>query len=138
MAASLRFMAADVRDPEPFVIVIDDDLAVLSAISFAFESEGIRVQAYQSAEAMLAEDLYRSAACLVVDELLDGMGGLDLCAHLRARGVDMPAILISTPTEALQRRAAEGGILLVEKPLLSNALLDAVHRILDRAAKRPD
>jgi FixJ family two-component response regulator len=118
------------------VIVIDDDVAVLNAITFAFESEGIRVRAYRSAEAMLADTLYRSAACLVVDEHLDGMSGLDLCADLRARGVDVPTILISTPTEPLQQRAAEAGIPLVEKPLLSDALLNAVHRVLDREKKR--
>lgn len=138
MTAVLRFMAVNVYEPEPFVIVVDDDVAVLSAISFAFESGGIQVQAYRSAEAMLAEDFYRSAACVVVDELLGGMSGLDLCACLRSRGVDAPAILISTPTEELRQRAAGIGVPLIEKPLLSDALLDAVHRILDRTTKHPN
>jgi FixJ family two-component response regulator len=118
--------------------VIDDDLAVLNAISFAFESEGVQVRAYQSAEAMLQDGIYESAACLVLDEHLNGMSGLDLCEHLRDRGVFLPTILISTPTEPLQQRAAAAGIPMIDKPLLSDALVNAVHRILGQERKRPE
>lgn len=120
------------------MILVDDDLAVLGAIAFAFESAGVRVRGYQSAEAMLADDLYREAACLVLDEHLDGMDGLELCGYLRRHGVTVPTILISTPTEQLQQRAAEAGIPLVDKPLLSDALVNAVRRILDRTARQPN
>jgi FixJ family two-component response regulator len=53
--------------------------------------------------------------------------GLDLLRRLRERGNSMPAVLITTaPDAALRRRAGLAGVSVVEKPLLGDALLDAI------------
>jgi FixJ family two-component response regulator len=63
------------------------------------------------------------------------MNGLDLLAVLRARHVDLPAILITTqPNAALRRRAAQGGVHIIEKPLLGETLVQGVRAALERAA----
>jgi len=63
----------------------------------------------------------------VIDYRLPGMTGLELLALLRERRIALPAILITTnPSAYLVSRARAAGVVLVEKPLLNEALHDAV------------
>jgi two-component system, LuxR family, response regulator FixJ len=65
------------------------------------------------------------------------MNGLDLLEKLRARNIALPAILITGhPSLSLRQRAAEAKVLLIEKPLFGNGLVDAIRDVL--AAKPPD
>jgi two-component system, LuxR family, response regulator FixJ len=60
------------------------------------------------------------------------MNGLDLLVELRRREVDLPAILITThPSSEVRRRAALAGVTLIEKPLLSDTLFQAIRATLD-------
>ncbi|OYY84809.1 MAG: response regulator, partial [Rhizobiales bacterium 35-66-30] len=70
---------------------------------------------------------------IVVDYYLPGQDGLELLGQLKARHVSLPAILItSNPAENVRRRASSAGVAIIEKPLLSNALSDAVRDSLAR------
>ncbi len=111
------------------VIVVDDDQAVCHSLRFALEIEGYRVQLYHDADAVLADraGAVASDACLVVDYHLPGMNGLDLVQQLRREEPGMTAILITTGPSERVRSAAEGaGVVIVEKPLLGNALAEAI------------
>jgi len=113
------------------VIVVDDDPAVLSALKFALELEGLRIAAYRSGSELLAEPVLPSSGCMVIDYKLPGADGLSLLSDLRERGVTLPAILITShPTQSLRRRAAAATAPIVEKPLLGDALSNAVWSIL--------
>jgi len=115
----------------PLVIVTDDDAAVRASLKFALETEGFRVETWESGEALLAQELPTQDACLVIDERLPGLGGLATVDRLRARGVQLPAMLITTnPGRDLRRTAAATGVPIIEKPLLTGALLDAIQRAL--------
>jgi two-component system response regulator FixJ len=113
------------------VIVVDDDPAVLSALKFALELEGLRIAAYRSGSELLAEPVLPSSGCMVIDYKLPGADGLSLLSDLRERGVTLPAILITShPTQSLRRRAAAATAPIVEKPLLGDVLSNAVWSIL--------
>jgi two-component system C4-dicarboxylate transport response regulator DctD len=115
------------------LLLVDDDPAVRSSIAFALEIEGFDVRPYASAEAVLASGRLSDADCLVVDHRLPGLDGLGLLARLRARGIDAPAIVItSNPSRRLREQVAEAGAHLVEKPLLGDALAAMVRTITVR------
>jgi two-component system, LuxR family, response regulator FixJ len=119
----------------PTVILVDDDPAVTHAVQFSFDLEGLDVRSYRDAESLLASMNFPEHGCLVVDQTLPGMSGLTLLEHLRAEGVQLPAILITTnPRVALRERTATAGIPIIEKPLLTDALLTAVRKALARSA----
>jgi two-component system response regulator FixJ len=115
------------------VVVVDDDPAVRNSLKFSLEIEGFVVRVYGSgAELLNARDL-PICGCLVVDQKMSGMTGLELIAKLRDRQISAPAILItSQPNAVLSERAARADIAIIEKPLLSNALVD---RIRDACAR---
>jgi FixJ family two-component response regulator len=121
-------------DP-PFLLLVDDDGPVVDALAFAFELEGFRVLACADATQALAADLPVGPGCLVLDLSLPDMDGLKLLELLRARGVETPAILITThPTAQVRERARAQDVPIVEKPLITDALLQTVRKQLPGAA----
>jgi FixJ family two-component response regulator len=123
---------------QQIVVVIDDDPAVLGALRFALELEGFAVDAYRDGTEVLRQKDLPGSGCLVIDFNLPDMNGLDLLAELRRRNVALPAILITTnPTSILRERAAAFGMKIVEKPLLGDALVDAIRRSLNAAGALP-
>jgi len=118
----------------PLIIIADDDAAVRSSLQFSLEVEGFAVRTYAAGTELLNDaDLFH-AGCLVIDQNMPGMNGLDLLAQLRAREVAAPAILITSyPSAALRERAAKAGVAIVEKPFLGTTLVD---RIRDLSSHR--
>jgi len=114
----------------PSLAVVDDDPAVLQALTFAFETAGWHVAAFASAEAALSAPNAADWRCLILDQKLPGLSGLDLLERLRARAVVAPALLITThPSAETRRRALAAGVEIVEKPLLDDALARKVGRV---------
>lgn len=113
------------------VVVVDDDPHVLSALRFAFETDGYEVITWRSGEELLASPPLSSPTCLIVDERLPGVTGLEAIARLRAAGVAAPVFLVtSNPSAALIRRAAAAHVEIVEKPLLGDVLAAKVRAAL--------
>ena len=122
-----------IRDPRPAVILVDDDPAVTHAMQFSFDLEGLDVRSFRDGESLLAVDDLPEKGCLILDHNLPGMDGLALLDRLRAANIRLPAILITTnPRAALRNRAATAGVPIIEKPLLTDALLTAVRTALAR------
>ena len=113
------------------IVVVDDDAAVCKSLKFSLEVDGFFVRTYARGEELLSETIFPACHCLIIDERLPGISGIDLITELRNRKVSVPAILITTnPNSALKRRAASAGIPIIEKPLLGSALLDGIHQAL--------
>lgn len=130
----MRVTATVASEPvRPAVILVDDDPAVTHAMQFSFDLEGLDVRSYKDGESLLATGILPESGCLVLDQNLPGMDGLALLERLRANGVRLPAILITTnPRTALRDRAAAAGVPIIEKPLLTDALLTTVRTALSR------
>jgi len=115
------------------IVLVDDDPAVRGALTFSLELDGFDVEACDSGESLLQHRLMDRETCLVIDQKLPGISGLDALAQLRARNVTAPAILItSNPHRALRDAARNAGVPIVEKPLLGDVLTGDIHRAFDR------
>ena len=118
-------------NPRQNIVLIDPDAAIRAALSFSLGLEGFAVAAFASAEAWLARERLPGNACLVLDQHLPGMQGLDLLAALRQLGIVAPAVIItSNPSRRLRAEAAQAGAALVEKPLMGDALTAAIRHEL--------
>src|SRR5690242_5115044 len=135
----LRFLAegaktimphGELAAPIPVIAVVDDDSAVCNSLKFSLELEGFAVRVYRSGAEFLAAGNFRDCSCLIVDQRMPGMSGMELIAELRQRKVSTPAILIiSQPNKVLSARAVEARVPIVEKPLLNNALIEKIHEV---------
>ena len=130
-------MTSPAASSHPSVVVVEDDPDLLSALTFAFEIEGFEVRAYPDAEAVAAVGDVPADACLVLDVRLPGMDGLALLEQIRSRFGERPALMITTPTADIVRRAAAAGVAIVEKPLLSDSLIRQVRSMLAAHGGRP-
>ena len=107
--------------------IVDDEPAVRNSLKFSLEIEGLAVAVFAGANELLRERDLSRFRCLVIDQNMPGLNGLDLAAELRSRHVPVPIILItSNPSKALIARAETAGVPIVEKPLLGNTLMDKV------------
>jgi two-component system response regulator FixJ len=108
----------------PIIVVVDDDAAVRNSLKFSLELDGFAVRTYANAAELLGSGNLNSFQCLVVDQDMPRMTGLELVTALRAQGVKAPALLISGRlSPAVTRQASVAGIPVVEKPFLGNGLI---------------
>jgi two-component system, LuxR family, response regulator FixJ len=115
---------------QPTVGVVDDDDAVRDSLRFLLETAGYSVATYGSAAQFLSAARPCDLSCLVVDQHMPELTGLQLVTRLRGQGATLPIVLITgSPSADLVRLAHEVGVASVlEKPLDDEALLDFVER----------
>jgi len=120
----------ELAPPIPVIAVVDDDPAVRNSLKFSLELEGFAVRAYRSGVEFLAAADFGDCGCFIIDQRMPGMSGMELIAALRERNVSTPAILIiSQPNKVLSARAADADVPIIEKPLLSNALVEKIREV---------
>jgi two-component system response regulator FixJ len=113
--------------PHRRVAVVDDDFAVRESLRFLLETAGFAVATYGSAGEYL-DAPPDDVACLLLDQHMPQVTGLELLTRLRQAGAAIKvALMTGSPSADLERRARELGVVWVlEKPLSDNRLLDFV------------
>jgi two-component system response regulator FixJ len=122
---------------EPCVFVIDDDPGMRDSLKTLLETSGYQVRAHESAVAFLAGDGPSGRGCVLTDIRMPDMDGLQLQQELRARGANLPVILMTghgdVPLAVSAMKA--GAIDFLEKPFDDTALVNSVNRALEEAQK---
>lgn len=116
----------------PLVAIVDDDLSVRRSSRRLLSSVGLRAEAFGSAEEFLSSGLVAQTACLILDQCMPGMNGLELQRHLADEGRRIPIIFITAQeNEALCKEATQAGALyFLQKPVSKNVLLFAIRDAL--------
>ncbi len=119
-------------DREPLVLIADDDVAVRDALQFALGLAGLTVHAHGGGVELLADADLPHARCIILDDGTPHLNGFELLRRLHARNIRSPAIMLTNhATARLRARADAAGVRLVlEKPLMDNALVDSILTIL--------
>lgn len=113
------------------LLIVEDDPDVMRALAFMADTRGYAVVGCGNATDALVATGAERFDCLIIDQNLPDMQGIDLLARLRKGGIDAPAILITTgPSDLLRRRSALANTPIVEKPLLDEMLFTQVDRLL--------
>jgi two-component system, LuxR family, response regulator FixJ len=109
------------------VAIVDDDPAVLESLKFLLEVAGYAVGAYASATAFL-QDRAARPSCLILDQHMPAMTGLELATQLRSEGVRIPVLLVTAELSSkIVACAHKVGIeRVIEKPLAEGDLLNFV------------
>lgn len=113
---------------KPVVAVVDDDSAVLKALTRLLRATGWEVLAFNSGQALLDHFPGLRFDCLIVDVQMPGMGGFELKQRLGQRGCRAPVLFITAHDSPQSRATASqaGSLGLLIKPFSSTALLTAL------------
>ena len=126
---------------DSLVFVIDDDASVRDSLKSLFESVGLHVQLFDSADAFLQSERPNVTCCLVLDVRLPGLSGIEFQAELAKAGTELPIIFLTghgdIPMTVQAMKA--GAVEFLTKPCRDQELLDAVRLALERhRANRKD
>jgi two-component system response regulator MprA len=118
------------------ILVVDDERAVRESLRRALELEGYEIElAGDGAEALttLAED-DRQPDAVILDVLMPGVDGLEVCRRLRAGGNPVPVLMLTARDEVENRVAGldAGADDYVTKPFALEELLARLRALLRR------
>ena len=129
-----------IRTPDkPLVYIVDDEESVRKGFSLLMRSAGMSSRAFASAEQFLAEVDPNQAGCVLLDITMPRLTGLQLQQVLRQRKLHLPVIAISARDDADTSRLARqlGAQFFFRKPVDDQALLDAIHWVLESERPKP-
>jgi len=117
------------------ILVVDDERAVRESLRRALELEGYEIEL--AADGNEALDRLESASepdAMILDLLMPGVDGLEVCRRLRGSGSKLPVLMLTARTEIENRVAGldAGADDYVTKPFALEELLARVRALLRR------
>src|ERR1700760_3851340 len=122
-------------EASPRIAVVDDDPAVLEALSRLLRAHAFHPRTYESGQDFLAALPGDLPECLIVDLQMPEMNGLELQQHLLRNGIKIPTILITAHGDAALREHEGGLVDSLRKPLQKEALFAGIDRALGGSRK---
>ncbi|MGA2057921.1 MAG: response regulator, partial [Bradyrhizobium sp.] len=94
----------------PLVAIVDDDESVRVTTDSFVRSLGYVVHTFSCAEELLRSNQLDEFSCVISDVRMPGMNGVELQAHLRSEGSDLPFIFFTAfPDDRTRARALRAG-----------------------------
>ena len=119
------------------ILVVDDERAVRESLRRALELEGYEIElAADGREALERLEAESHPDMLVLDVLMPGVDGLEVCRRLRRAGSRLPVLML-TARDAVENRVAgldAGADDYVTKPFALEELLARIRALLRRSA----
>jgi two-component system response regulator RegX3 len=127
---------AAAHEHKPRVLIIEDERSIVDAVAYALELEGFRVVSASSGREGLDAARRLNPSIVLLDVMLPGMSGLDVCTQIR-RDSDVPIIMLTArDAEADKVTGLElGADDYLTKPFSMRELVARVRAQMRRAAK---
>jgi DNA-binding response OmpR family regulator len=116
------------------ILVVDDSSTDLALMAHALAERGYTVVTASDGQEAIAKTRMERPDCVILDVVLPGQSGFQLCRHLKqsVEGRDMPVILVSIKKTPLDVKwgLQQGADAYLIKPFSSQELLSTVDRVL--------
>jgi two-component system response regulator RegX3 len=124
----------------PKVLIIEDDESHVFALEVALGREGLVVESVRDGREALAAAERIQPDLILLDVMLPGMSGIDICRELRARSFETPVIIVSSRNEELDVVVGieVGADDYLGKPYRMRELLARIGALLRRHQITPD
>ena len=116
------------------ILVADDDPGIRDIFKIIFERAGYIIEIKDDAEDVLKNN-FTIPDVFLIDKLLSGYDGLDVCRHLKDNPLTckIPVIMVSASPDIGATAMKAGADDFVEKPFDLKYLLKVIERNIDRA-----
>lgn len=118
-----------------FVMVVDDEQSIRTALSSFLHHLGYEVETFDTGESALARVETREPDLILMDVVLhedinDGMSGIEACRQLRLREQFIPIIMLTSYPEWQVESLGQGAIAFITKPWDNNMLASQIRSTL--------
>jgi DNA-binding response OmpR family regulator len=117
------------------VLVVDDEIGALTLIGIMLERGGFDVVKAKDAKAALAALERGTPELIILDVMMPGMNGIELCAELRQRPETMstPVLILSARNDAdsIMAGMEAGANDYLPKPILHHDLVTKVRNMIN-------
>ena len=119
----------------PLVAIVDDDDAVRVSLRRLCSAYGLTPRTFATVYQLLDSIDDRRPDCLILDAQMPELGAIEAQEHLRARGISIPAIIITgRDDEELRMRAVSSGAsAFLCKPIDAEVLMAAIDGAINGA-----
>src|SRR5581483_1360787 len=126
---------------EPKILIIDDSSTTRFYMASALQKAGYHVVAVSDGAEGFSLVLHEQPDCLIVDIVLPGMGGFEICRRLRSRAAsrNLPIIMVSTKNTPVDQAwgLRQGANRYLPKPFSEEDLVKAVNDLLSSYTPSP-
>lgn len=126
-------------EPEAHILIVDDDAEVRQLLTRLLRENGYRASVARDGRELREALAAQPIDLIILDLMLPGRSGLDLCRELRSGSV-IPIIMLTAKGEETDRIVGLeiGADDYLPKPFNPRELLARIRAVLRRAAARPD
>jgi DNA-binding response OmpR family regulator len=121
------------------VLVVDDEIGALTLIGIMLERGGFNVLKAKDAEAALAILDQTTPDLIILDVMMPGMDGIELCSVIRQRPdtSNLPVLILSARGDAdsVMRGMEAGANDYLPKPILHHDLVTKARQILSQTTE---
>ena len=117
------------------IMVVDDEVEMLSLLELILKRQGFAVMKAQDASQALHLSKSLIPNLFIVDVMMPGMSGIELCRRIRGfpHIANVPVIMFSAHNDVKNKDSSfrAGADAFLTKASLHNGLIDKIHKLLD-------
>ena len=118
------------------ILIVEDDPHILLGLEEVLKSDGFEVAVCNRGDQAIAAVSRHRPALIVLDVMLPGLSGYDICKQLRAQTVRIPIVMLTAKSQEIDKVVGLdlGAYDYVTKPFGVRELLARIHAVLRRTS----
>src|SRR6185295_1792770 len=89
--------------PKPKILIVEDDAHILLGLEEVLGSEGFEVAVCNRGDKAIEAVAKQKPVLIVLDVMLPGLSGYDVCKHLRSKKITTPILMLTAKGQEIDK-----------------------------------